>query len=83
MLPKKPSRQDPATLIWEYLDGGISPSRAEALSKMLSERPAVRDQLIESAVLHGMLHAHCRADTAAPQVQADATGAQPGRSSAA
>lgn len=56
MLPKKSRRQDTTTLIWEYLEGEISPSRAERLSRTLAERAEAREQLVESAVLHGMLH---------------------------
>ncbi len=58
MLPKKPRRMDATSLIWEYLEGEISPSRAEHLSAMLAERASVRDQLVGSAVLHGMLFDH-------------------------
>lgn len=65
MLPIKRRRQDPATLIWEYLDGDISPSRAQALSDMLAERSQVRDQMVESAVLHGMLIEYYRKDAVA------------------
>ena len=57
MLPKKPARQDTETLCWEYLDGVISPTRAEVLSSLLSERAGARDQFVECAVMHGMLHA--------------------------
>lgn len=55
MLPKRPRRQDPDTLTWEYLDGMISPSRARVLSSMLTERVAARRRFVEAAVLHGML----------------------------
>lgn len=55
MLPKRPSKHDAGTLIWEYLDGAISPSRAEVLSSMLRERSEARRRFVESAVMHGML----------------------------
>ena len=55
MLPKFPRRQDADTLTWEYLDGDISPSRAQRLSTMLAEKAAARQRFVEAAVLHGML----------------------------
>ena len=55
MLPKRPRRQDADTLTWEYLDGEISPSRAQILSNMLVEKAAARQRFVEAAVLHGML----------------------------
>ena len=55
MLPKRPRRQDADTLTWEYLDGEISPSRAQRLSNMLVEKAAARQRFVEAAVLHGML----------------------------
>lgn len=55
MLPKLRRRQDADTLTWEYLDGDISPSRAQRLSKMLAEKVAARQRFVEAAVLHGML----------------------------
>ena len=55
MLPKKPRRMDHTTLIWEYLDGDTTPTRLDRLSQLLSQRPKVRDQFVESALLHGML----------------------------
>ena len=48
-------RLEPSTLIWDYLDGEISQSRAGVLSRLLERRPSVREMLVESAVLHGML----------------------------
>lgn len=70
MLPKKPRRQDNATLIWEYLEGEISPSRADRLSRVLAERPQAREQLVESAVLHGMLFSFFAQDRQARQCDA-------------
>ncbi|MEM6257074.1 MAG: hypothetical protein AAF711_05745 [Planctomycetota bacterium] len=55
MLLKRFRRQDPDTLTWEYLDGDISPSRAQILSNMLAEKAAARQRFVEAAVLHGML----------------------------
>ena len=56
MLFKFPfRRQDTDTLTWEYLDGEISPSRAQRLSKMLAEKAAARQRFVEAAVMHGML----------------------------
>lgn len=43
------------TLIWEYLDGEISPSRAKRLSNVLSIRASARQRFVEAAVMHGML----------------------------
>ena len=72
MLPKKPRRQDATTLIWEYLEGEISPSRAHCLSAMLARRASVREQLVESAVLHSMLGSYFKdAASAASQRQPD------------
>jgi len=55
MLPKFPRRQDADTLTWEYLDGDISPSRAQRLCNLLTEKAAARQRFVEAAVLHGML----------------------------
>jgi len=55
MLPKFSRRQDADTLTWEYLDGEISPSRAQRLSRMLAEKAAARQRFVEAAVMHGML----------------------------
>ena len=79
MLRKKSRRQDPTTLIWEYLEGDITPKRAERLSSMLAERPSVRDQLIESAVLHGMLLEHFGSKASAPAGEIKSADAQPKR----
>lgn len=51
-------RHSTERLIWEYLDGDITPSRATRLSKALTHRPAVRKRFVESAVMHGMLYAY-------------------------
>jgi len=90
MPPIKPRRQDPTMLIWEYLDGDISPTRAQTLSTMLTEREQVREQFVESAVLHGMLFEYYRNEQAAnaQQTEADQADASTrrrkrGRSSAA
>lgn len=56
MLPKLFLRRaDADTLTWEYLDGEISPSRAQRLSNILAEKAAARQRFVEAAVLHGML----------------------------
>lgn len=55
MPTKKPRGANVTSLIWEYLDGGITPKRAERLSGILAERADAREQLLESAALHGML----------------------------
>lgn len=47
--------RDPDRLIWEYLDGEITPPRAQLLSKVLSNKASVRERFVEAAVLHGML----------------------------
>ena len=85
MLPKKSRRQDPVTLIWEYLDGEISPTRIDRLSTMLSERSEVRDLMVDSAALNGMLHAYFKEEAREKEVLAQARKArrQSGRSSAA
>jgi len=43
------------TLIWEYLDGEISPTRAERLSMVLTQRASARQRFVEAALMHGML----------------------------
>lgn len=83
MLPKKSRRQDAKTLIWEYLEGEITPRRAEILSQMLTERASAREQLVESAVLHGMLQAYFRSGASASGSQADSKRKKSRRSSAA
>lgn len=55
MLPRMPIEPDADRLAWEYLDGEITPPRAQLLSKMLVAKAAVRQRFVESAVLHGML----------------------------
>lgn len=60
MLPLRLRRQDPNTLTWEYLDGTISPKRAELLSRLLQRKPRVRERFVESAVMHGMLFEYYR-----------------------
>lgn len=55
MLPKLSRRQDADTLTWEYLDGEISPSRAQTLSDMLTEKAEARQRFVEASVMHGML----------------------------
>ncbi len=78
MLPEKPRREDTTTLIWEYLEGEISPDRAEQLSRTLAEQASAREQLVESAVLHGMLFDYFKVEA----TQAD-DKKRKGRSSAA
>lgn len=65
-------RQDPDTLIWEYLDGEITPSRAQRLSTLLKRRPKMRKRLVEFAVLHGMLIEYFRGG----QAQSEGDGIQ-------
>lgn len=55
MLPKLSLRADADRLTWEYLDGEITPSRAQQLSTILANKVAARQRFVESAVLHGML----------------------------
>lgn len=55
MLLKLFRRNDADILTWEYLDGDISPSRAQRLSKILSEKVAARQRFVEAAMMHGML----------------------------
>ena len=62
MLPRKPRRQDSDTLIWEYLDGDLSPSRAMTLSSLLKRRAETRERLVDSAMLHSMLFEHFKAE---------------------
>jgi len=87
-------RQNTDTLIWEYLDGDISPTRAEQLSSMLAKRDAARQRFVEAAVMHGMLfdyfkNEHAATNNEQTDEQADAQGEMPkrrkrhGRSSAA
>ena len=74
MLPKFPRQQDADTLTWEYLDGDISPSRAQRLSKMLAEKAAARQRFVDAAVMHGMLFEYfknAQADADREQAQAD------------
>ncbi|MFN3168460.1 MAG: hypothetical protein ACE37H_15480 [Phycisphaeraceae bacterium] len=83
MLPKKPRRKDATTLIWEYLEGEISPTRAEQLSDMLYRRASVREQLVESAVLHHLLHDYFEADASHAAEEPKRERKRPRRSSAA
>lgn len=55
MLPRLFIGPDADRLTWEYLDGEITPPRAQLLSKMLAAKAAARQRFVESAVLHGML----------------------------
>ena len=55
MLPRLFIGPDADRLTWEYLDGDITPTRAQLLSKILAEKVAARQRFVESAVLHGML----------------------------
>jgi len=66
-------RQDADTLTWEYLDGEISPSRAQRLSKMLAEKAKARQRFVEAAVLHGMLFEYFKSEWAKEQDQDEAT----------
>ncbi|MEM9347142.1 MAG: hypothetical protein AAGB26_11055 [Planctomycetota bacterium] len=86
MLFKRFRRQDPDTLTWEYLDGEISPSRAQILSNMLAEKAAARQRFVEAAVLHGMLFEYfknLRADESADSEDAAPRRRKRGRWSAA
>lgn len=69
-------------LIWEYLDGEISEKRCGVLSRMLERDADAREQLIESAVLHGMLGQHFDASPVS-QKQTLRQRRRAGRSSAA
>ena len=78
-------RNDADTLTWEYLDGEISPSRAQRLSNMLAEKASARQRFVEAAVLHGMLFEYFKNEHAK---QADEQADEPkrrkrGRTSAA
>ena len=55
MLPLRFRRKDVDTLTWEYLDGEISPSRVQRLSRLLMEKVSARKRFVESAMMHGML----------------------------
>jgi len=83
MLPKKPRRKDATTLIWEYLEGDISPTRAERLSDMLQKRASVREQMVESSMLHHMLHDYFAAEGSKAAEEAPGKRKRPHRSSAA
>lgn len=79
MLFKFPfRRQDADTLTWEYLDGDITPTRAQRLSRMLAEKAAARQRFVEAAVLHGMLFEYFKNQRDA-EVQADAADEMPKR----
>lgn len=71
MLSMIRRRQDPDTLIWEYLDGDISPRRANRLSRLIERRATVRERLVESAMLHGMLCTYYRGESATPEIELD------------
>ena len=80
MLFKFPSRrQDADTLTWEYLDGEISPSRAQRLSNMLAEKAAARQRFVEAAVLHGMLFEYFKNERARQDEEATQEEAAPRR----
>ena len=70
MLPRFCRRQDPDTLTWEYLDGDISPSRAQVLSKMLATKAEARQRFVEAAVLHGMLFEYFKNERARAEEEA-------------
>ncbi|MFK7789712.1 MAG: hypothetical protein AB8C95_09510 [Phycisphaeraceae bacterium] len=72
MLPKRSRRQDADTLTWEYLDGEISPSRAQRLSKILTEKAAARQRFVEAATMHGMLFDYFKNAQAKADEQAQA-----------
>ena len=79
MLFKFPfRRQDADTLTWEYLDGDISPSRAQRLSTMLAEKAKARQRFVEAAVLHGMLFEYFKNQRDA-EVESGAEDDQPRR----
>jgi len=42
-------------LIWEYLDGEITPGRSQELSSKLSDSASMRERFVEYATLHSML----------------------------
>jgi anti-sigma factor RsiW len=71
-------RQDADTLTWEYLDGDISPSRAQRLSKMLAEKAKARQRFVEAAVMHGMLFEYFKNQSEA-EAESDAADEMPKR----
>ncbi|MGB0767384.1 MAG: hypothetical protein ACPGYV_06710 [Phycisphaeraceae bacterium] len=75
------------TLTWEYLDGEITPSRAQVLSNMLLEKAEARQRFVEAAVMHGMLFDYFKKQAEMKQDEHDADGMpkrrKPGRTSAA
>lgn len=85
MLPRLFLGPDADRLTWEYLDGEITPSRAQMLSKMLAEKVAARQRFVESAVLHGMLFDYFKKEHAnSADEQSDGTKRRKrGRTSAA
>lgn len=82
MLPKMFIGPDADRLTWEYLDGEITPSRAQLLSKMLAAKAAARQRFVESAVLHGMLFDYFNKEQA-NSAEDEPTRRKRGRTSAA
>lgn len=82
-----PRRYYADRLIWDYLNGEMTPSRAQRLSQLLARRPAMREKLVDSSVLHGMLQQYYRDhEDAIDTGKQDATPRRkrrPGKSSAA
>ncbi|MEO0474875.1 MAG: hypothetical protein AAF085_02735 [Planctomycetota bacterium] len=80
MLPRLfPRRADADTLTWEYLDGEISPSRAQRLSNMLAVKAAARQRFVEAAVLHGMLFEYFKNERARQDAEESQEEAMPRR----
>ncbi len=71
MLPRLFLGPDADRLTWEYLDGEISPSRAQRLSNMLAEKAEARQRFVEAAVLHGMLFDYFKNAKTNDQADAD------------
>lgn len=84
MLPKMIIGPDADRLTWEYLDGEISPPRAQMLSKILAAKEAARQRFVEAAVLHGMLFEYFKGENASSSDDQDGTKRRKrGRTSAA
>lgn len=85
MLPRLFIGPDADQLTWEYLDGEITPPRAQMLSKLLAAKEAARKRFVESAVLHGMLFEYFKSEHASSGDEQSESGKRRkrGRTSAA
>ena len=84
MLPRLFLGPDADRLTWEYLDGEITPPRAQLLSKMLAAKAAARQRFVEAAVLHGMLFEYFKTEQGRSADEQDGTKRRKrGRTSAA